>query len=86
MMNRHILSLLLLATLISCTHREHKLEESHTLLPSLYIELPPEELEAILSDFEYKVPAHALLLSVDKDTLFYGELDHIKTRGSNNWK
>ena len=59
------------------------MEEVYTSkLPSLYIDIQPEELNSVLSNCDYKAPARALLLSAVNDTLFEGELDHIKTRGN----
>ena len=86
-MNRQFLFLLLLSVFTSCRHQESKVENNHSSgLPSLYITLKPEELNFVLNDPDYKVPAKALFLSADNDTLFEGELDHIKTRGNSTFE
>lgn len=79
-----ILSLLCDATITSCTQDETKSIEKIQIsgLPSLYIGMDPETLDQVLNDFDFEVPAQVVLLSPDNDTLFEGELDHIKTRGN----
>jgi hypothetical protein len=86
-MNRRFLFLLLLSTFASCTHQESRVENNHSSgLPSLHIDLKPEELDLVLNDPDYEAPAQVLFLSAENDTLFEGELDHIKTRGNSTFE
>lgn len=55
-------------------------------LPSLHITMTPLQLDSILADQDNKVPAFALLIDASGDTLYEGELDHIKTRGNTTFK
>lgn len=71
---------------ISCTKQE-SIVPNHVLstLPSLHIIIPSEQLDTILNDKDAKVPAQALIISHDNDTLYEGNLVYIKTRGNSTW-
>lgn len=67
----------------SCTHQNATVPTCTSFpLPSLFISLPSNQLDSILKDGEVKVPADALLISAEKDTIYFGDLAHIKTRGN----
>lgn len=80
--------MLLLALIVgsSCARREKMDIETPSRLPSMHITLPKEEFAAILLDKELKVEANALFVSAENDTLYDGELDHIKTRGNQTFE
>jgi hypothetical protein len=81
-----ILSIVILTITISCT-RQEKLDYNDVVpLPSLFITLPPQQFDSILNDQELKMPAEALLLDAEKDTLYEGSLSHIKTRGNSTFE
>ena len=81
-----ILSIVILTIIISCT-RQEKLDYNDVVpLPSLFITLPPQQFDSILNDQELKMPAEALLLDANKDTLYEGSLSHIKTRGNSTFE
>ena len=54
-------------------------------LPSFYISLPTEQLDSIFNDRDKEVPAQALLISTENDTLFDDYLEHIETRGNTSF-
>lgn len=70
----------------ACTgcHREAEQEE-HSALPSLHVTMTSLQLDSILAQRENKVSAYALLTDADGDTLFQGNLTHIKTRGNTSF-
>lgn len=61
------------------------MQEVHPVLPSLHITMTPEQLDSILTDPDNKIPAYVLLTDANGDTLYEGNLAHIKTRGNNTW-
>ncbi len=65
-------------------HREVEQEE-YPALPSLHITMTSLQLDSILAQRDNKVSAYALLTDVDGDTLFQGNLTHIKTRGNTSF-
>ena len=73
---------LILLVVAGCRQQEPKKTPVASSLPSFYITLPPEALDSVLQDRDYEVPAEALLLSAENDTMYDGELSHIKTRGN----
>ena len=70
----------------SCAKREKMDIETPSSLPAMYITLPPEDFSAILLDKELKFEANVLFVSSENDTLYEGELDHIKTRGNQTFE
>lgn len=81
-----LLSIVILAITISCTRQEKPYSDDVAPLPSLYITLPSQQFDSILQDRELKMPAEALFLSADKDTLYEGGLSYIKTRGNTTFE
>ena len=68
-------------------HHEVKLEqEEHSALPSLHITMTSLQLDSILADRDNKVSAYTLLTDAQGDTLFEGNLAHIKTRGNSTFE
>ena len=55
-------------------------------LPSLHITMTSLQLDSILADRDNKVSAYALLTDASGDTLFQGDLSHIKTRGNSTFE
>ena len=83
-MYKCFLFLLFIATFTGCVRQKDKMIDAHaTALPSLFVVLPPGELDSVLNDPEYKPSATILLLSSEKDTLYDGEISYFKTRGNN---
>ena len=70
----------------SCARREKMDIETPSSLPAMYITLPPEDFAAILLDKDLKFEANVLFVSAENDTLYEGELDHIKTRGNQTFE
>lgn len=85
MAKRIYIALVIIAAISSCTRNEASKQHHGSVLPSLYISLPAEQLDSILNDRTVEVPAKALLLSADNDTLYDGCLTHIKTRGNTSF-
>jgi len=87
-MNIRLAFILLLAFLFGCTTQYTNMvgETDVSKLPALYITLPADQLESILQDKEQKAVAHALLVTNDGDTLYDGELTHVKTRGNSTFQ
>ena len=56
------------------------------MLPSLHITMTSMQLDSILADRDNKVSAYALLTDAEGDTLFQGDLIHIKTRGNTTFE
>ncbi len=71
-------------TFMGC--RKAKQQEDHPILPSLQITMTSLQLDSILNDRNNKVSVFALLISSQGDTLFKGNLAHIKTRGNDSFK
>ena len=76
---------IIVAAITGCTRNEASKQSHGSVLPSLYINLPPEQLDSILNDRNVEVPAEALLITADNDTLYEGSLSHIKTRGNTSF-
>ena len=51
-------------------------------LPSLHITMTSLQVDSIIEDRDIKVSAYAILYNTDGDTLFQGNLTHVKTRGN----
>ena len=81
-----LLSIVILAITISCTRQEKLVYDDEVPIPTLYITLLPQQFDSILNNQELKIPAEALLLDADKDTLYEGSLSYIKTRGNSTFK
>ena len=79
---RFFVVLFYILAITGCIRNTSSKHSQSSALPSLYISLPPEQLYSILSDRDQEVPAEALLITADDDTLFDGYLEHIKTRGN----
>lgn len=76
---------IIVASISGCTRNEASKQPHRSVLPSLYINLPPEQFDSILNDRDQEVPAEALLITADKDTLYDDCLSHIKTRGNTSF-
>lgn len=74
--------ILIMFIVAGCKQQEPIKTPTASSLPSLYITLPPKALDSILHDRDCEVHAEALLLSVENDTMYDGELTHIQTRGN----
>lgn len=66
--------------------RKAKQQESYPVLPSLQISMTSLQLDSILNDQDNKVSVFALLTGFQGDTLYKGNLTHIKTRGNDSFK
>lgn len=77
---------IIVASISGCTRNEASKQPHRSVLPSLYINLPPEQLDSILNDRDQEFPAEALLITADNDTLYDDYLSHIKTRGNTTFK
>lgn len=80
-----IIALSFLAFVCTSCHREEE-QEAAPALPSLHITMTPLQLDSILESRDDKVSAYALLTDAQGDTLFEGDLTHIKTRGNTSFK
>ncbi len=76
---------IIVASISGCTRNEASKQPHRSVLPSLYINLPPEQFDSILNDRDQEVPAEALLITADNDTLYDDCLSHIKTRGNTSF-
>ena len=85
MAKRFYYVLVFIVAIIGCARNEASKQPHSSVLPSLYISLPTEQLDSILSDRNVEVPAEALLITADNDTLYEGSLSHIKTRGNTSF-
>ena len=82
-MYKHVNVLLfLLLFFVGCHNEESYKETTRSTLPCLYITLEPSQLDSILQDRDHKAPANAVLIDVNGDTLYNGQLKHFKTRGN----
>ena len=77
---------IIVASISGCTRNEASKQPHRSVLPSLYINLPPEQFDSILNDRDQEFPAEALLITADNDTLYDDYLSHIKTRGNTTFK
>ena len=77
---------IIVASISGCTRNETSKQPHRSVLPSLYINLPPGQFDSILNDLEKEVPAQATLITAENDTLFDDYLEHIKTRGNTTFK
>lgn len=77
---------IIVANISGCTRNEASKQPHRSVLPSLYINLPPEQFDSILNDRDQEFPAEALLITADNDTLYDDYLSHIKTRGNTTFK
>ena len=80
-----IIVLAVFAFVFTGCHHEAEPQESPEL-PSLHVTMTPLQLESVLANRDNKVPANALLIDAQGDTLFEGELSYIKTRGNTSFK
>ena len=85
MTKRFLYVLVIIVAITGCTRNEASKQSQGSILPSLYISLPTEQLDSILNDRDVEVPAEALLITADNDTLYEGSLSHIKTRGTTSF-
>ena len=76
---------IIIAAITGCTRNEASKQPHSSVLPSLYINLPPEQFDSILNERDKEVPAQALLITADNDTLYDDSLSHIKTRGNTSF-
>ena len=76
---------IIIAAITGCTRNEASKQSHSSVLPSLFISLPTKQLDSILNDRNVEVPAEALLITADNDTLYEGSLSHIKTRGNTSF-
>lgn len=76
---------IIVASISGCTRNEASKQPHRSVLPSLYINLPPEQFDSILNDRDQEFPAEALLITADNDTLYDDYLSHIKTRGNTSF-
>lgn len=76
---------IIVASISGCTRNEASKQPHRSVLPSLYINLPPEQFDSILNDRDQEVPAEALLITAENDTLYDDYLEHIKTRGNTSF-
>lgn len=79
-----IIALAFIAFAFTGCHRV--IEEKHSALPSLHITMTSLQLDSIMADRDNKVSAYALLTDAQGDTVFEGDLTHIKTRGNSTFK
>ena len=80
-----IIALALVVFVLMGCHREAEPVE-HAALPSLHVTMTSLQLDSILADRDNKVSAYALLTDAEGDTLFEGNLAHIKTRGNTSFE
>ena len=81
-----IVIVILILTISCARHKTQFLENNESSLPSLYLTIDPLQLDSILNDQDLKIPAEALLVTPQHDTLFNEELSYIKTRGNSTFK
>lgn len=85
-MFKQFVALLFLSVLLAgCNQRETSGENPHSSLPSLYISIPQNQYDSILLDSDYKASSEAVVIAEDGDTLYFGSLKHIKTRGNSTF-
>ncbi len=85
-MPKRVLIIALAFAALAYTGCRHKTEQdNHVALPSLHITMTSFQLDSILADRGNKVSAHALLTDAQGDTLYDGNLTHIKTRGNSSF-
>lgn len=82
----YFVALVVFVTITGCMRYKSPKQSQGSALPSFYINLPTEQLDSILNDRDKKIPAHALLITAENDTLYDGYLEHIKTRGNSTFK
>lgn len=85
-MSKYLFWILIVFSLVGCKHNGSKEKHPESALPSLYVTMQPEQLDSILINRDYLASAEALLLSDERDTIYCGELTHIKTRGNYSFK
>ena len=85
-MSKYLFWILLVFSFLGC--RDNEIKETHpeSALPSLYITIQPEQWDSIQNDRNHLANAEALLLSDERDTIYCGELTHIKTRGNYSFR
>ena len=66
----------------------HKAEPQRDFpkLPSLHITMTSSQLDSIINDQDNKVSVFAMIINASGDTLYEGDLTHIKTRGNTTFK
>lgn len=85
-MPKRILIIAIAFFAFACTNCHHEEEqEDFSSLPSLHITMSSLQLDSILAQRDNKVSAYAVLTDVKGDTLFQGNLTHIKTRGNGSF-
>ena len=70
-------------TFMGCHKKE---QHGSPTLPSLHLTMTSMQLDSILADRDNKVSAFAVLIDANGDTLYEGDLTHIKTRGNTSFK
>lgn len=85
MAKRYFVILFFFVTITGCMQNKCPKHFQGSALPSFYISLPTEQLDSIFNDRDKEVPAQALLISTENDTLFDDYLEHIETRGNTSF-
>ena len=86
MIKRYFFALVIVAAASGCVRDKTIKQPRGSTLPSLYVTLSAEQLDAILNDPKEKAPAHVLFVTAAHDTLYDDSLTHIKTRGNTSFK
>lgn len=86
MSKRVCIIVLLAATFVFLGCHRKTEQKEHPVLPSLQITMTSMQYDSIINNQENKIPAYALLIDSNGDTLFQGNLAHIKTRGNDSFK
>lgn len=79
------ITLALFAMVCTGCHRDVEQQEAPAL-PSLHLTMTPLQIDSILIDRDNKVSPYAVLIDARSDTLYEGNLAHIKTRGNTSFK
>ena len=85
-MSKHFFWILAVFALVGCSQEKVRKTHHESVLPSLYVTMQSEQLDSVLKDKNHKANAEALLLSEEQDTIYYGELSYVKTRGNTTFK
>ena len=70
----------------ACTGCRKAEQDVFPILPSLHVSMSSKQLDSILENQDNKVFASALIFDTSGDTLYQGDLTHIKTRGNTTFK
>ena len=85
MAKRYFVVLFCVLAFSGCMRNTSPKHTQDSTLPSFYFNLPPEQFDSILNDRDKEVPAQAMLITAENDTLFDDYLKHIKTRGNSTF-